>query len=281
MFQLKLILISIAIAFTFAVSTDDYQLVDGTKRSAVCLIERIASHNHITAKYEKINQEQKNGTTLIRCKLDLGTEEYRANSTSLSKAKEKVSREAYALTKYQKPSIGNRTCIVHQPSVKSDISLLEEYAQSIRAHVFFSEKARHSNGSFECDVTLDGKSVWGIGLSKKLAKTAAATHLLSTIGRTKVIDALTAKYNQSGYHNMEPISRLRKIARVTELNGDVNCMKKNEVLERSGKRIYAEINTSDNRKARGAAATFEEACSNAAVDILGNMQFTVTYIYRN
>lgn len=276
MFQLKLILL--LIAFTFVSSTDDYQVIEGIKRSAVCLVERIAKHNHITAKYEKI-QEQRNGATLIRCKLDLGTEAYTANSTSLSKAKEKVSRQAYALTKYEKPSLGNRTCIIHHPSAKSDISLLEEYAQSIRAHVLYSEKPRHPNGTFECDVTLDGKSGSGIGASKKSAKTAAATHLLSVIGRAKVTDTLTAKYNQPGYHNMEPTTRLRKIIRVTELNGDVHCTKTREVTERSVKRIIVQMDTSTNGKSSGSGVTFEEACSNAAINLLRHMNFNVNYVH--
>lgn len=276
MFQLKLIFISIAFAFTFVASSGDFQLIDGVKRSAVCLIQRIASHNHITAKYEKVNQLQKNTTTLIKCKLELGTEVYMVNSTSLSKAKEKVSREAYALTKYQKPSLGNRTCIVHQPSVKSDISLLEEYAQSIRKHVLYSEKARHTNHTFGCDVTLDGKAASGIGLSKKLAKTAAATHLVDAIGRANVVNALTAKYNQPQYHGMAPMERLRKIIGVTDLNGDAVYSK---VSGGSGKPIHVRITTSDT-VANGSGATYEEACSNAAAHVLEHMRFTVTYIYQ-
>lgn len=278
MLALKAIFISVA--FTVVVSTADYQLIGGIKRSAVCLIQRIANHNHITAKYEKISQVQKNGTTSIRCKLDLGTEEYMANSTSLSMAKEKVSRQAYALTKYQKPPLtNNRTCIIHQPNEKSDISLLEEYGQSIQKHVIYSEKARHQNGTFECDVTLDGKSASGVGVNKKSAKTDAATHLLNAIGRSTVVNALTAKYNQPRYHSMDPVERLRKILRVTALNGDGIYKKINEVSEGSGKRFVAQVITSD-VMANGSGATYEEACSNAAVNVLKNMNFIVTYIYR-
>lgn len=278
MFQVKLIFFLIAL--TLVASTTDYEIIDGIKRSAVCLIERIANHNHITAQFQKVNNEQKNGTTLIRCKLDLGTEEYAANSSSLAMAKEKVSRQAYALTKYQKPPLGNRTCIVHRPTAKSDISLLEEYSHLIHGHVLYSENPRHQNGTFECDVTLDGKSGSGIGHSKQLAKTAAATQLLNTIGRTKVINSLTAKYNEQRYHNMEPTKRLRKIIRVTELNGDGIYTKENEVADGAGgKIIVAQVKTND-AMAAGSGATYEEARSNAAANLLRNFfHFSVTYTF--
>lgn len=277
MFLVKFTIFSITL--TLAASTADYQEIEGIKRSAVCLIERVATHNHVTAKFQKVGQEQKNGTTLIACKLELGTEEYAANSTSLAMAKEKVSRQAYALTKYQKPPLGNRTCIVHHPTAKSDISLLEEYAQLLHSHVLYAEKARNPNGTFECDATLNDKSGSGIGHSKKLAKTVAATQLLAVIGRKKVIDALTAKYNKPEYHNMEPMVRLRKIVRVTELNGDATYTKQREVSEGAGKRIVAQVLTSEGMST-GSGATYEEACSNAAANFLRNfLRFTVTHSF--
>lgn len=277
MFQVKLIFFSIAL--TLVASATDYQIVEGIKRSAVCLVERIATHNHVAAKFEKVGQEQKNGSTLIRCKLELGTEEYSANSTSMPMAKEKVSRQAYALTKYQKPPLGNRTCIVHRPTAKSDISLLEEYAQSIHSHVSYAEKPRNSNGTFECDASLNGKTGSDIGHSKKMAKTAAATKLLDAIGRTSVISALTAKYNNPKYHNVEPTIRLRKIIRVTELNGDGIYTKLKEVSEGVGTRIVAQVETRD-AMATGSGATNEEAYSNAAANLLRNfLHFTVTYTF--
>lgn len=282
MFQVKLIFFSVAL--TLVASTTDFEIVEGIKRSAVCLIERVANHNHVAAKFQKTRPEQKNGTTLIRCKLDLGTEEYAANSTSLAMAKEKVSRQAYALTKYQKPPLGNRTCIVHLPTAKSDISLLEEYAHSIHGHVLYSEKPRHQNGTFECDVTLNEKSGSGIGQNKQLAKTAAATQLLNAIGRAKVINSLTAKYNQPRYHAMEPTKRLRKIIGITELNGDGIYTKENEVSEGASKRIVAQVKTNGyiNAMAAGSGATYEEACSNAAANLLRTFfHFNVTYTFHS
>lgn len=277
MFQVKLIFFSVAL--TLVASTTDFQIVEGTKRSAVCLIERVATHNHVAAKFQKVGQEQKHGTTLIQCKLELGTEEYSANSTSMPMAKEKVSRQAYALTKYQKPPLGNRTCIVHHPTAKSDISLLEEYAQLTHSHVLYAEKPRNSNGTFECDANLNGKIGSGIGHSKKLAKTAAATKILDVIGRTTVIDSLTAKYNKPEYHNVEPMVRLRKIIRVTELNGDGVYTKLKEVTEGAGKRIVAQVDTHD-AMATGSGATYEEACLNAAANLLKNfLHFNVTYTF--
>lgn len=277
MFQVKSIVFLIVLSLV--ASATDYEIVEGIKRSAVCLIERVATHNHIIAKFEKVNQEQKNGATLIHCKLSLGTEEYSANSTSMPMAKEKVSRQAYALTKYQKPPLGNRTCIVHRPTAKSDISLLEEYAQSIHSHVLYAERPRNPNGTFECDASLNGKTASGIGHSKQLAKSDAATKLLEVMGRTSVINALVSKYNKPKYHNMDPMIRLRKIVRVTELNGDGIYRKIKEVTEGGGKRIVAQVEARDTL-ANGSGATYEEACSNAAANLLRNfLHFNVTYTF--
>lgn len=283
MFKATLILLLFGV--NLSVGTSDLIIVDGIKRSAVCLIERVASHNHITAKFERINYEQKNnGTTLIKCQLELGTEKYKANSTSFPKAKEKVSRQAYALTNYTKPTLGNRTCIANDNDaviVKSDISLLEEYSHLIGGHVLYNEAARNSNGTFECVASFDGKSASGIGHKKRDAKAAAATHLLDLVGRSKVIGALRNKYNATGYHNMEPMSRLRKIISVTHINGEGVYSKVKEVTENLQgkgpvKRIVAQV-SAVNMMAAGVGDTYDEACSNAAAKLLEGLNFTVTY----
>lgn len=126
----------------------------GIERSAVCLIQRIAQYNHIDATYTKVSFEQRNGTIHSECKLLLGTEEYTSNSTSFPNAKEKVARQAYTKTRYQRPEIRNRTCLNHTPTNKSDISILEEYANAIDATVVsYEEIQQNSKCTFQCFLT--------------------------------------------------------------------------------------------------------------------------------
>lgn len=276
MFKAKLIYFVAGIVLTICAT--DVEI----KRSAVCLVERVAVQNHVTAKYEKVHlDEQKNRK--ITCKLVLGTEEYTGNSTSksLAKAKEKVARQAYALTKYTKPPIENQTCIVPPPTVKSDISLLEEYGHVVGNHMMYSEVHHSFNGSFEYVAMLGDKSASGLGYRKKTAKTAAATNLVETIGRSKVVGALRAKYNDRKYHNMDPKLRLRKILHITDLSDNPEYTKEDEHFEQVDgkgqvKRIIAQVATSD-YIAAGSGTTFEEASSKAAANLLITMNYTVSY----
>lgn len=277
-------LIYFVAAFILVVCATDFEIIAGEKRSAVCLVEQVAVHNHITAKYEKVQHgEQKNRK--ITCKLELGNEQYVGNSSSKSvaKAKEKVARQAYALTKYTKPPIENRTCILHTPppAVKSDISLLEEYGHVVGNHMMYSEVHHSFNGSFEYVARLGDKSASGLGYKKKTAKNAAATNLVETIGRSKVVDALRAKYNDHKYHDMDPKLRLRKILRITDLSENGDYTKESEHFEHvdgkgQTKRIIAKLTTND-FMAAGTGSTFEEASSNAAANLLRTMNYTVTW----
>lgn len=281
MLRLKLKLIYFLISITLVVCVADFKTYDNVniKRSAVCLIQRIAQQNHIVANFKNMGLEQRNATTHVQCKLELGTEQYTSNSTSFTKAKEKVSRQAYALTKYHKPELNNRTCAVSEPGKKSEISLLEEYAHVINKTLLYNEEHGNSNGTFQFTATLNGKSASGIGYKKKIAKQMAAAELLNMIGRTNVIDALVAKYNRTIYHNMEPTLRLRKIARVTDPTAD-GIYSQTVVSERQGakqvERFTVNVSAND-YEAGGSGSTLEEARKKAAANLLRTMNFVVTY----
>lgn len=280
MFQVKILYFLTAVLVVVCASENDTINNVDTKRSAVCLIQRVAQHNHITATYTKVNFAQRNGTTHVECKLKLGTEEYHGNSTSFSKAKEKVAREAYALTKYTKPPLKNQTCIAPPVPPKNDISLLEEYATAIRKFTIYEET--HSGiGKYEYKVTLDGKSATAASEStKKEAKKLAAASLIAQIGRESVINTLTSKYNRTEHHTMEPEERLRKIIRVTDLSGDGTYTKLRETSEREAgktvKRIVMQVEAK-NAIAAGAGYTEDEASSNAAANLLRHLGFVVDY----
>lgn len=252
-----------------------------TNRSAVCLIYRVAQHNHVNATFTKVNIEQRNGTTNIECKLNLGNEEYSRDSTSFAKAKEKVAREAYAKTKYTKPAIQNKTCLIPVHSVKNDISLLQEYANVVNKTIRYEEIPQASKCKFEYLVSIDGQSASAISdVKKKEAKRLAAARLIDQIGRESIINALSAKFNATDYHSMEPTQRLRKIVQVTDLSDDAVYTKREETMERKGgktvKRIVMQVEAKSSMAA-GSGTTIEEATSAAAANLLRHLGFVVNY----
>lgn len=278
--MLHLKLFYFAIGVIVAVSGTESDLDVGVKRSAVCLIERVAKHNNLTAHYEKVNlQHHKNGTTHVKCRLELGTENYTENSTSFTKAKEKAARAAYALTKYSKPALGNRTCLVHTELTKSDLSLLEEYATAIGKEVRYTQKGQNGKKSFEVEISLDNQSANGVGSKKKAAKAAAAKSLIEKIGRVKIIDRLAQKFNQTKYHGLDPVQRVRKIVRITDFYGDGEYTR-NDVDSKTNKNgsrnVIVKLRAND-YLTTGSGTTFQEASSNAAANLLLNMNFTVTH----
>lgn len=280
MAQVKLLAYLVIAVFGLTVVSADYEVDLGIKRSAICLIENVARHNNVSVKFGKVDQEVRNGTPKINCKLELGTEQYTGNSTSYKKAKEAVARQAYAKTKYAKPTLSNRTCVIATATIKSDISLLEEFGNAIGEFVHYDEIA--GQATFKMNVSLNGKTAMGTGPRKQIAKTDAATRLIDAIGRTNVTNTLFQKYNRPKYHNMEPTERLRKIMRIKDLSADGVYTKLNELAENKGgksvKVIVAQVDAqiaSQGYKVAGTGPTFEEAKSKAAANLLRHLDFTV------
>lgn len=278
MFQANLVYFLVGIVTVAYANESDV----GIKRSAVCLIARVAHHNNIEAIYTKTNIEQMNGTTHLTCKLKLGTEEYAANSTSISKAKERVSRVAYSQTKYTKPKLQNRTCIVQPTVEKNDISLLQEYADSLGMHPLYEEKPHNVQHKFGFEVRLNGKKAEASSNKKKKeAKKMAATNLIELIGRRHIVDTLTAKFNKPKYHSMEPTKRLRKVIQVSDATEDaIIYTMMEEVTEtlagKATKRISMQVEAND-FMVIGTGSTTEEAKTNAAAKLLRHLNFTVDY----
>lgn len=285
MFQAKFLYFFVAILVAVCATEITNDVGVDTKRSAVCLIYRIAQHNHVNASFTKVNIVQRNGTTHIECKLNLGNEEYIGNSTAFGKAKEKVARQAYAKTKYQKPAIENRTCLIPVHTIKNDINLLQEYATAINSSVKYEEKPQDNRCKFEYVVSLDGKSASAISdTKKKEAKRLAAALLIDRIGRDAIVNTLSSKFNGSNYHSMEPVQRLRKIIQVTDLSGDAVYSKMQESSERKAgkivKRIVMQVEAKSSMAA-GAGTTVEEASTNAAANLLRHLGFVVDYPPKN
>lgn len=178
-------------------------------RSAVCLINQLAQHNKITAQFE-LEETPNTNQTHYMYQLELGEEKYHASSTTKSKTKEKVSREAYTKTRYEKPKLKERTCINNERAPKSNVSLIYEYA--IEKNKTVTVDVSHINlwpNTFQADIELDNYKASAIGSNKSEAKESAAIMLVNKIGRAEILRSLEVKYNSARYMVMEPVERLR------------------------------------------------------------------------
>lgn len=280
MFRINLVYL--VVCFTLAVCATDFDIYDGVKKSAVCLVQRIAQYHDVIAEYHIIKFEMNENTTEVESELKLGTEKFTANSTSLFKANELVARKALAATTLSKSSLENITCDVYGPDKKNDVDLLQDYADLLDEAISFHEDIQFTNGTYKYTASLNGTSAIGYGCSRRFTRKEAASQLMQNIGRLHVIEALTMQYNQTKYHDMEPIKRLRKIVHITEPSCDVVYIKKDEKFETQEEkvqrvtRIVAEAMAIDYVQA-GEGNNYYEAKREAAANLLRNMKFVVTY----
>lgn len=279
MFQIKIVYFAVCV--TLAVCIKDFDTYNGIKKSAVCLIQRIAQHHDVIAEYHIERFERKGNITDVACRLNLGKEVYNANSTSLLKANEVAARKAFAETRLKKYAIENITCDVYGPGKKSDADLLEEYADYLEEDITYNEDTQFTNGTYKYTASLNGTSASGYGCSRKFTKQEAAAQLMQTIGRLHVVDALTMQYNDSQYHDMEPMKRLRKIVRITDPTAEVVYINKDEKFETQEEKIkltrIIALAMAIDYVASGEGNDFYEAKREAAATLLRNMDFTVTY----
>lgn len=278
---LFLVFIELTLYGCFA-EDDSYLTINGTRRSGVCLIENVAAFNKIDADFELINKTKIDGMDHFRYKLTLGTEVYNSSATSKKGSKEKVSRQAYALTKYNKPPLDDRTCIIQTAHIKSNLSILHEYATSINQSLQVDEKQiNRSPSEYEIVLQLNGKRATEIGHGKQKVKQRAAHHLIELLGKQNVFAALIGKYNATRYHGMQPVQRLQKIVSTITFDEDVqytevDSLDKVNELGHRVREIIVEAEFKD-VVARGTGTTFKEAKNDAAANILKQKGFAVTY----
>lgn len=252
---------------------------NGTKRSAVCLIHNLANFNHINAVFEQTNKTNINGMDHFTYKLTLGNEMYSARATSIQITKDKVSKEAYSLTKYPKPTLKKRECVI-DTTIRTDSSILYEYAVYINQTVVIDVKHISQRPStYEITLTLNGKQASATGHGKQKVKQEAAKSLIEQFGREIVITALERKYDLPCYHRMNPIQRLDKIVKVSGSNDMVeySVISETDQTDASGKKtreviVEAAFKSIENR---GSGATLNEAKRDAAKGVLKLMNFAV------
>lgn len=283
--KLFVVFVSILFVASEATSTNSDFIEDGVRRSAVCLIERVAVFNNVTAVFELTNKTKIDGMDHFIYKLTVGTELYNASATSAKKTKEKCAREAYALTKYKKPPLKERTCVIGTIQVKSNLSILFEYATYLNQTLQIDEKhINQSPNMYEITISLNGKQASATGHSKKRTKQEAAQRVLDLFGKSNVIHALVWKFNETRYHGADPTERLAKIVKAWGLNEEVKyTVNEADRVDSNGNRIHEFTVEAEARDdiASESGITPGEAKNNAAKQILKNMGFTVTFSHNS
>lgn len=283
--KMKFVQILLLFFLTFVVLVniskgEDFGLeINETKRSAVCLIHNLANFKNIHAIFEQTNKTNIDGLDHFTYKLILGNETYSARATSIQITKDKVSREAYSLTKYPKPTLKKRECVI-DTTKRTDLSILYEYATYINQTVAIDEKhTSQMPSTYEIALNLNGKQASATGHGKQKVKQEAAKSLIEKFGRDNVINALVRKYDLPRYHRMNPIERLSKIVKINGSNDvvDYSIVSELDNTDASGKKIREVIVDAEVRNFvnRGKGATLGEAKKDAAKGILKLMNFAV------
>lgn len=265
-------------AFILFASANELNSNVEIKRSGICLIERVAAFNKISATFDMTNHTNINGVEHFIYKLELGAELYNSSGTSKQKSKEKVAREAYALTKYQKPNLRNRTCAVDSPLVKSNLSILHEYAQYLNQTMDIDEKhISQKPNVYEITLRLNGKKISVTSHSKKDAKNEAAGKLFALLGGDGLVRTLIMRFNEPRYHDMSPMQRLQKIVKANDLSADVQYTIQQELDRNENGQTVHEVRLEGvykNYIGTGIANNVATAKNMAAEEILKSMGFT-------
>lgn len=244
-------------------------------RSPICLINRVAQKNNITARYEEVKIEtgatatQMPATTAkpssFAFRLHLGNEIYRAVALTKAKAKDKVAREAYDKTKYQKPTLKERTCV--ENATRTIVSILYEFATVNKTMILNKEiQLEVLPPKYRVELTLDGMMASGEGRSKRVAKQEAASKIVAMLGKDNVLREITKKFDRPEYLEMGAVERLdlilytrsEPLAKYT-LNDEVGDLGSITYLSR------VETETGD---AVGTGKTLDESRDDAATNLL-------------
>lgn len=249
-------------------------------RSPVCLIHQLAQKNNISVEYELINDPL---TTQMPAasvtpkpasygyRLHLGSETYRAAAPTKSKAKDKVSREAYDKTKYVKPHLKDRTCV--ENGTRTIVSILYEFA-AVNGTILLDREMQIEvvPAKFRVELALGRLSAWGEGPSKKLAKREAAAKIVAMLGKDYVLHEITKKYNLPLYLDMSPVERLNLI--LYARSEPLAKYTLNDELGDLGSTTYVSKVETETGDSVGTGRTLEQSREDAANNLLKALGFT-------
>lgn len=253
---------------------------DHHKRSAKCLIQNLATFNNITALYHEVGVTGPSNNQTFEIQLSLGRESYTNHGTSKKKTMEKVSREAYALTRYTKPPLKPNTCAIND---KSPINMVYEWAEKyklpVSLYVTNIEMGSPKLYVVNCDVGNGNITTQANSTTKKEAKKLAALKMITLLKDVHWETDSAARYNRTEKNvNMHPISRLNAI-QAARGEDEVSCRYRNQVTTTNtdGASISHVIYHCDagNYRAVGTGTNAKMAKKDAAVNILRLMNFVV------
>lgn len=209
--------------------------------------------------------------------LTLGTERYAASGAAKRKAEEKASGEAYAKTKYPKPSLKPNTCVIPK---KSPINELQElvtdngFTLSTTTDIDMGPPKTYV---LECRVNEVNLITRFNSTNKKTAKLEAAKLMLIALAENHIIVDPARRYNESIHHAMHPVSRLNEIQLARhEPEPAYYLMDRIPVAKPGGNYInfIVQIST-DKYSSVGNGPTVKEARKEAARKLLDMMNFTI------
>lgn len=250
-------------------------------RSPVCLIHQLAQKNNITLEYELLNYTPSTQMPIDGAattpkpsshayRLHLGNEIYRASASTKSKAKDKVSREAYDKTKYIKPKLKDRTCA--ENATRTIVSILYEFAAVNGSHILDKQTQIGVNPpKFRVDLTLNQTTAFGEGYNKRVAKKEAAAKLVTIFGKDYVLHEITKKFNDDKYIALGPVERLNRIL-YTRAEPSAEYQLNDEVSDTGGITYLSHVGT-DTGESIGSGRTLEASREDAANHLMKSYGF--------
>lgn len=250
------------------------------KHSSKCLIMELARFNNITAEFKDLIETGLPHNKTFQAELVLGRERYTNHGTSKKKADDKVSREAWSLTKYRKPNLKPKTCEIGE---KSAINVVHEWAnQNALTASFYVTKIEMGPPKVyvvQCDISNANLTTQANSTVKKQAKNEAAIKMMALLKESRWSNDPAIRYNLTERMTMHPMSRVNAI-QAARGEDEVKCRLVNQVpsMDGEGKSVINFIYQCDagNYKSTGIGRNAKQAKRDAANNLLRVMNFTVT-----
>jgi len=247
------------------------------KRSARCLINELAHFNGIEAKYHFVGETGLPHNKTFTYQLLLGKERYSANGLSKKKAKEKVAREAYSLTKYKKPPVKPKTCTTD----KSTVNMVQEWAQRNGKRVSYYVKRQNLGPpkTYVMECWVDGNlTTEAENTLKKAAKQEAAEKMLEKVKWLRFSVDNGKKYNKTEFLTMNAISRLNEIQLARhEMEPRYQLLEEIKKVDEKGKDVTVFVMqvTAGKEAAIGFGETMKKAKLDASERVLAMKDFVI------
>lgn len=181
------------------------------KRSSKCLIAGVAHFNNVSLTYTTLREVGLQHNKTFHIQLKIGSEHYQNTASAIKKAEEKAASEAYAQTRYEKPHLKPKSCMIGE---KTALSHLHEWSQKNKVSVscYMKDQQLGPPKVYIMECSANGNvTTQAQGPGKHTAEQEAAEKMLEKLKHVSVGVDLAAKYNTTKYLDMHPVSRLNEI----------------------------------------------------------------------